>query len=343
MTVTPDTLQEQARLRVALDDSVDDATRKLAEAWGRAWDELATEWEAATSDMAGMAAAGAWPTAAPIRRATRVQTALAATREALNDLAKTAGVTVTTGATALADEAGAWVETITRTQLPPSLWVGFNRTDPAAIKAIVERTTRRVTAKTRPLPADTEAVIRSVLTRGVAVGDHPETAARAILNRTREGFDGGLSRARTITRTEMLDAHREAARAHRAANTDVIGSWQWHAELSSRTCPGCLGMHGTIWPAGEPGPNGHPCCRCTSFPVAKTWADLGFALPEPEQEPTKSGEEWLTRQPRAVQEQILGKRGYAKWAAGEWPSSEWAAHRENPGWRPSWNAAPPPA
>ena len=340
MPVTADTIAAQRRMRIHLEDIIEQTTRDLAQAWGRAWDEIADEWAEAIAELT---ADGVWPTAAQIARARTAQAALHVTADALDDLAQQAGVRILSDATALAADAALWVEAVARTQLPDGVWVGFNRTDPAAIRAIVARTTQQITARTRPLSAEATAAMKSALIRGVAVGDNPEQAARIMLARAEQGFNGGLHRARTIARTEMLDAHRAAARASRAANSDIMTAWQWWAELSSRTCPACLAMHGTTHPATESGPNGHPCCRCTSLPVTKTWAELGFDLPEPAGAPAESGEEWLRAQPVEVQKAILGKRGWEKWFSGDWPASEWAVTRQNPGWRPSIVAAPPPA
>ena len=132
-----------------------------------------------------------------------------------------------------------------------------------------------------------------------------------------------------------MDAYRNAARESWKANEDILGGWQWVAELGPRTCRACVALHGQIFPLSERGPDDHPNGRCTGAPVTKTWAELGFRdIPETRMEiGAGAGENWLRRQPLNVQQHILGQRGQAAWAAGQWPSTEWAAHKDSTTWR----------
>ena len=78
-------------------------------------------------------------------------------------------------------------------------------------------------------------------------------------------------------------------------------------------------------------------------PVTRSWEDLGFDAPEPPgRVQPGAGEEWLRRQPKDVQDAILGA-GADAWRNGDWPASDWSVRRETPGWRDSYVAAKPPA
>lgn len=247
-------------MRVELDATVDAATRDMAAAWGRAWDEIVDDWSAAIDDLIAASDDG-WPTVAQIARAKRAQQALQVASDALDELAQATGVRILSDVSALAPQVAGWMELIAATQLPETgATATFSRVSPAAIRAIVQRSTQQVTSLTRPLSAEATAAMRSALIRGVAVGDHPERAAARMLARSKDGFNGGLWRARNIARTEMLDSHRAAANLWRTDNADIMAGWTWVAELSNRTCPACLGMHGTRHPVGEPGPLGHQSC-----------------------------------------------------------------------------------
>jgi hypothetical protein len=95
------------------------------------------------------------------------------------------------------------------------------------------------------------------------------------------GFNGGLSRALTIARTETISAHREAAAVSHQENADTLAGWRWLCALSDRSCPACLAKNGELHPVSEPGPQGHANCRCSRVPVTKSWRDLGIDLDEP--------------------------------------------------------------
>lgn len=342
MPATADTLAAARRMRVELDATVDAATRDLAAAWGRAWDEIVDDWSAAIDDLIAASDDG-WPTVAQIARAKRAQQALQVASDALDELAQTTGVRILSDVSALAPQVAGWMEIIAATQLPETgATATFSRVSPAAIRAIVQRSTQQVTSLTRPLSAEAAAAMRSALIRGVAVGDHPERAAARMLDRAKGGFEGGLWRARNIARTEMLSAHREAALQFRIANADVLSGWRWTAELSARTCRSCISLHGTTYPVDEPGPIDHASGRCTATPISKTWRELGFDIDEPEPIPIVDGEEWLRSQPESVQRGILGKSGLAAWQAGNWPKDQWSRRVSNDNWRDSYQQAPAP-
>ena len=158
--------------------------------------------------------------------------------------------------------------------------------------------------------------------------------ARRIVARTEGRFNGGLNRALAIARTETLDAHRAGAMAGRMLNSDVLAGWRWHCELSKRSCPACIAQDGSLHAIDDPGPNDHVNGRCTGIPVTKSWADLGFDVPEPAPVRSDAGD-WFEQLPVADQRSILGPSRYDAWRSGEYPMSSWSEIRHNDGWRDS--------
>lgn len=229
-------------------------------------------------------------------------------------------------------------------QLPPRAEIRSSlvAADPGQVRAIVERTTERIVSQTLPLSAEAETVMRRELRRGVAVGENPRQVGRRMVRALEDGSDLALSRAMTIARTEMIDAHRAAAQATQDANADVLAGWEWVAHGDERLCPACLSMHGTRHELSEPGPLGHPNCRCARVPVTKTWAELGFRGMRERKPAGESRDDILNSLTDAQLRDMLGARGYAAWKAGDYPISEWAVRRENKGWRPSYQVRRPP-
>lgn len=342
MAVNQRALRAMMSARIQLDATVDAATRALAEMWSVAWDEVVTDWAVAIDDLIRIGD-GEWPSRGQILRAQRAQKALAATADALDKLAHQAGVRIVQDLPDIAELAGAATEKVTMAQMPSrtaGVSVSFDRVDQRAIDAMVKRATRQIESLTRPLSADAARAMKASLIRGVALGDSPEAAARRMLDRVGGAFDGGRQRAETIARTEMLDAHREAARLSRMENPDLIVGWRWLATLSARTCPACLSMHGSIHPPETPGPIDHQRGRCTGVPVTKSWADLGFDdLDEPADD-FPDARDWFTRQSRETQLQIMGKRRLDALDSGEIGWDDLVAQRSTPGWRDSIGVAP---
>ncbi|RSN12819.1 phage head morphogenesis protein [Nonomuraea sp. WAC 01424] len=331
-----------ATLRAQINQIADGSVRALTSAWVRAWDELVYETAAAIDELL-RSADGGWPTRRQIARTRRAMTALDLIREALERLAS---LTIRT-ASAAADEAARVTYTaqrdLTASQLPPGsrlqLAVRFGRADQDPLAAIVTRTTQQITSRARPLSREATEAVRGELVRGVAVGDNPREAARRMLRRVEGAFNGGLARAATIARTEMLDASRAAADASQADHADVLDGWIWNASLDPRVCPACLAMHGTQHPVSEAGPQGHPNCRCSRTPKTKSWADLGFDIPEP---PSllPDARTWFDTLTDAEQQQIMGRRRLDLLKSGNLAWQDIPQRRDNPDWRPSYQVRP---
>jgi SPP1 gp7 family putative phage head morphogenesis protein len=344
MAVTATTLRLATRLRTDLLKVTDQQTRDLVAAWARAWDEVAGDLDVAITELTANAEDGTLSRSAMLR-STRLRNSLDAIARQLTRLAGEAGVRIIGDLDGVVRQAGQAQQAVIGSQLPPGerdQVRGWDRVDSRQISAIVQRTTERITSDLWPLSTDAQAVIRREIIRGLAAGTNPRATATRIVKRAESGFNGGLTRALTIARTETLDAHRAAAALAHRENADVLKGWVWLCALSSRTCPACLGKHGTEHSLDEPGPLGHQNCRCTRMPLTKSWRDLGIDLPEPSGRVIPDAALWFGKQPVKVQQQILGPARYREWKAGRYPIQHWAVRRQNPGWRPSYVTSPAP-
>lgn len=346
MSISDQTLRLTARLRADLNTITDRQARDLVAAWARAWDEVAGDLDAALEQLAHDASlTGGTISRSALQRSSRLTQALALIGNQLERLAADTDVLIVGDVHAIVEQAGRVQQALIRSQLPRSsadLVLGWDRVDAHVIEAIVRRSTQRIHAATRPLSADAERVMKRELLRGLAVGANPRETARRMVARAEGGFNGGLTRALTISRTESLDALRAGAKAAHDANADVLAGWIWTADLGRRTCPACWGMHGTEHPLDEPGPEGHQNCRCARVPQAKSWRDLGIDLDEPAGVLPDAGAEFGALS-SGEQQQILGPGRYAAWARGDLPMSDWATRRSTSGWRDSYVPVPVPA
>jgi plasmid stabilization system protein ParE len=344
MAITAKTLRLTARLRADLLKITDTHTRELTKAWVDAWDSVAPELEAAINELVANAQGGML-SRSTILRSRRLQYALDHIAQQLTKLADDAGVRVTSDLPGVVRAAGEAQEAIIASQLPKperEKLAGWSRVDPRAIDAIVQRSTEQITSKLWPLSSESDAVIRRELIRGISAGSNPRAVAGRIMKGAEGGFNGGLSRALTIARTEVLDASRAAAKVSHDANADVLGGWLWLTAMSSRTCPACLGMSGTEHPLSEPGPQGHANCRCSRSPLAKSWKELGFdGIDEPASLAPDAGE-WFAAQDEKTQRDILGPARHDAWKRGDYPMDKWAVKVPNPDWRPSYQISPLP-
>jgi SPP1 gp7 family putative phage head morphogenesis protein len=318
---------------------VDATVRALTAAWAAAWNTLAPAFTAVLENF--LAGAERWPARAQIDKDTGMQRVMAGAARVLRVLAGMTASEATEAAHTLTRTAVTDQATIIAAQLPPG------RTAPArpggfhqqAINAITVRSRQRIVSLTRPLAKDADAAMRRELVRGVRLGENPRESARRMVRQVEGAFNGGLSRALVIARTETISAYREAAAAVQDASTDVLAGWVWMAELSARTCPACWAMHGTEHPLSEPGPQGHPQCRCARSPKTRSWRDLGFDLDEPD-DVIPDARTVFDALPRDEQLRIMGATRLSLLERGDITWADLVRRRENPGWRPSFMSTP---
>lgn len=343
MAATATTLRLAKKVRAELLKVTDGQARTMTKAWVDAWDAVAGDLELAVAQLIVDADAGT-VTQAQALRSSRLQKALELIGNRLTDVVDTTSARLVSDLPGIVRAAGEAQEAIIASQLPKDqrdALTGWDRVDPRQVEAIVQRSTQTITSSMWPISAEADAVIRRELVRGIASGLNPRAMASRMVQGAEGGFNGGLTRALNIARTEALDAHRAAAKVAHDANSDVLAGWIWLTSLSSRVCPACLGMSGTEHPLSEPGPDGHQSCRCSRMPKTKTWRELGIDIDEPAPVTPDAGE-WFSSQDVATQKQILGPARYAAWKRGDYPMSKWAVARSNEGWRRSYVTSPLP-
>jgi SPP1 gp7 family putative phage head morphogenesis protein len=100
-------------------------------------------------------------------------------------------------------------------------------------------------------------------------------------------------------------------------NAGVIKGVRWVSTLDARTSAVCRGRDGKVYPLDSgPRPPAHINCRSSTAPVLKSWKEMGINLKEAPESTRASMDgqvaasvtysEWLKRQPKEVQDDILG-------------------------------------
>ena len=163
--------------------------------------------------------------------------------------------------------------------------------------------------------ADVKASIRT----GIATGRSP----REVANQVRRVAGMPLSKALTISRTEMLRSHREATRLNYAANSNVVKGYRRMANKDSDTCMACIALDNTFYETKEP-LDSHPNCLCAIVPETLTYKDLGLDIPD--EPPMQTGQEWFQEQPpyrlphhdktQAIQSEMMGVKVFAAYGDG---------------------------
>jgi hypothetical protein len=203
---------------------------------------------------------------------------------------------------------------------------------------IFTRTSRRVSILVRAIPDHVDTAMRRTIARVAMSRLRPDTS-QMLLRNTEAAFNLGLSRALVIARTEALDAHRQAAAVGQAANAEVLEGWIWLARLDRDTCSACFVLHGSVHPLTEMGPDGHQQCRCQRVPKAKSWKELGFDIPEPD-DLIPDGQSIFRSMPREQQLRILGPTRLDLLDRGDIEWGDLATERRTPGWRRSFVPTP---
>lgn len=169
--------------------------------------------------------------------------------------------------------------------------------------------------------AGTTDLARGILTDAMALGQHPRIVANALSAVTDQMF----ARTYTIARTEMLRAYRTASIRNYAANSDILDGWVWVAAKSKRTCAACLALDGRVFPLEERFMRQHVNCRCSCVASVRgvPWQ-------------RETGSEWLAKQPKGVQDAVLGKKGGEAYRAGDVELGDFIRRDASAVWGPSY-------
>ncbi|BCW62481.1 phage minor head protein [Arthrobacter sp. StoSoilB22] len=340
MTITPETLRLSADAKDALQRISDGHLTALVAAWVGVWDELGPEFETAILELALVATDGSISRGA-LARSKRLALTLELATQRLEELAGKIGETVGPDLAAIAEDGRASQIAMIQSQLPAGqISIVTDRLNPRSVDAMVNRTLEQIHKDTRPLPADVVRLMKSELIRGIALGNNPRKTAQRIVKRAEGRFNGGLTRAMTIARTEVLDMHRVGSQMADKDNTDILDGWRWHAALNARTCPSCLANHGTMHPASEPGPIDHHQGRCARLPQTKSWAELGFTGMTEPVDAFPDAREWFDNLEAESQLAIMGKERLSLLQSGKIQWQGLTTRTQNGQWRDSMTVTP---
>lgn len=343
MAITPEVIQiaqdSRERIRAMSDQQVVDLTR----AWVDAWDELLPEFQDAYDDLVTKAADGTL-SRSTVSRHDRLRAALDQAEAMLEELARETSEVAIRDLPGAVRDATATHAAIGQAQLPQGpavVGVTFDRLAVGSLDAIVERTTQRIHASTRYLSDDAIVKMKSNLIRGISVGANPRRVASKMVRETEGLFNGGLTRAVAIARTEMLDAHRESTRQSGILNDDLLSGWAWHAQFDTRTCPSCLSNHGSLHPVDEFGPIDHVQGRCVRIDVTKSWKELGFNVDIPEPKSAiQDAETWFNGLDDVSKVSIMGPTRLGMLNDGKIGWKDLTHKVDNPDWRSSMQNTP---
>lgn len=177
---------------------------------------------------------------------------------------------------------------------------------------------------------------------GIVAGETTQDLIRRLNGTVREVSKRGME---ALIRTSINHATNQGRQALWEQNLDIVGSVKWVATLDGRTSPICRhrdGAVGPVSPAQEnwTPPNGaavldppyarppaHPNCRSTTVAVTKSWRELGFDVDDldPETRASMNGQvpadltyyQWLRKQTKETQVDVLGKTRYNLWASNK--------------------------
>jgi SPP1 gp7 family putative phage head morphogenesis protein len=344
MAVNRETLRLTAELTLVVDDQIGSAVRLMTERWVRAWSLVEAEWRRVTLQLANEVAVSGKPSRRTLRRAENVKAALNTTRNQLDELVQLTRGTLVGNTRNVVLETARSQSRIIAAQLPRGSADRIRVEQRADVPnrqldAIIRRSSQRITSDLRPLTTEALNAVVDQLVLGSARGQNPRAVARQMVDQVQSAFNGGLSRALNVARTELMDGHRTAAEVAQNQHRDVLDGWQWLATLNARTCPACWGKHGTKHPLAEAGPHGHQQCRCSRMPLTKTWAELGINIPEP-RSLINSGQTEFNKLPAARQLEIMGPTRLQGLKTGRLDWDELAYLKHNDGWRDAYYATP---
>ena len=152
------------------------------------------------------------------------------------------------------------------------------------------------------LETATAARIRDQVRIGFLEGEGIDAIVRRIRGTRSRQFKDGIAEitrrdAQRIVRTAVSHTANSSSQIIYEAASDVISGVRYTAILDSRTSLICSGLDGNVYPIDSgPRPPQHPNCRSTTAAVVKGAPPFS----------RETYSDWLNRQPRSVQDEVLG-------------------------------------
>lgn len=340
MAYTKEAVEAIVEFQRWLNDGVDEVTDDMTGSWVGAWGEVSGQWSKIATDLSKETK---WPSRIKLLGDSSVTAALRTTARVLSAQER-AGVAYMDGELPGAVEGAAKAEDAMITAMLPQQARERRRVAEAsasetAVRAIIARASVGITSLMSVMPADVYAGMVAYLVEGVTVGRNPRVVARNILKGMEQKFYWGLNRALTISRTEMIDAMRNAQRATDRNNKDLLEGWRWTTTLDTRTCPSCMAMDGRVFDINTSGPDDHQNGRCARVPKTKSWRDLGIDIDEPK-DLIPNARQWFDGLPEANKLQIMGKGRLELLTNGDIGWDDLSRFVPNSNWRGSYRPTP---
>lgn len=300
------------RYRAQLLAQEQQAATRLVEAYGRAFAELQTEYEALSQAIPLL---GDNVTDAEIRRLASLRSLRAQIADQVERYAAFADVEISAAVSrsielGLQGSLGTVQAYFTNARTQAAIGARWDMLAPETVETMLGYTAAdsplRQALVGRLGPTLAERVSDALVT-AIATGTNPRDVAA--LFRREMGL--GLTWSLTTARTAQVWAYRDATRLNYMANSDIVSGWIWQAALDDRTCLSCWAQHGSRHPVDEVLADHHNG-RCVALPIVPLAARLGIAPLD-----VATGEAEFRKLAPAQQAKIMGPGKYEAWTRGD--------------------------
>ena len=212
--------------------------------------------------------------------------------------------------------------TIATRQISTALPSGVNiRLNQATVGALRDAVTKRpfegriLRDWYRDLERSARLNIKDQLNIGLSSGESTNQITRRLLNTNSGVFNNLRRNAATVARTAVKHTATQAKVETYKANSKYIKKIQWVSTLDKRTSLTCQSLDGQVFAVDKgPRPPAHHNCRSEVVPIVDGWEKFGLKNPPPRTRASLDGQvpdtikypDWLKKQPRATQNEVLG-------------------------------------
>lgn len=165
-------------------------------------------------------------------------------------------------------------------------------------------------------------LLRNSIRAGVVENRTIGQMVREIRGTAAQGYKDGIleitrRHAETTVRTAVAHTAQTARSYTFQQNSGLIKGEQWTSTLDGRTSAVCRARDGMVYKLGKgPRPPAHPNCRSSMVPILKSASELGLKNAPKSTRASMNGQVpedmnydgWLRKQPKAFQDDVLGKR-----------------------------------